>query len=130
MIVVDVEQKQVERGNSLRNAGFYGLPVFGRQDARNNVERQDPVDGVPVRVNREGDSEIEQFTLRVARPPPQRGTVEAVQAPADLPGVPEPATAEHFAEIAAGIVIREWAGEGVFGHRAVHEPSELALPRP
>lgn len=82
-LVIDVVEKQVERPNALNDAALDRRPIRGRDDARDDVKREDAVDRILVAVNRECDAEVEQLLLGFGRPPSQRLEV------AGLEGVPE-----------------------------------------
>ena len=62
-VVIDVPEKRVQRGDALAHAAIDMVPLGRGQDPRHQIERQDAVDRVAVRVNREGDAEIVQLGL-------------------------------------------------------------------
>ena len=58
LLVVDVVEQQVERGDPLDDAALEVAPLLGRQDSRQDVERQDSVDRIRFRVDRKRDPEV------------------------------------------------------------------------
>ena len=104
LLVVDVLDEPVDRGDALDAARLDDLPVGGRDDARDDVEGQDAVDRVLVGVNGEGDAEIEELAVGGARAALQRRGLEAAEALPDFLGVrrrPSRRRPEHFAVVAA-----------------------------
>ena len=63
--VVDVVHEAVERRDPLAQAGLDDRPVGGGDDARDRVERQDPLGGGRVvRVDREGHAAMQERAVR------------------------------------------------------------------
>ena len=56
LLVVDVVQEEIERGDALDQSLFDGLPFGVGNDARHEVEREDPLGPLIVIVDREGDA--------------------------------------------------------------------------
>ena len=54
--VIDVVQKQIERGDSLHETALDQFPFVGRDDARNQIERKNPFRSLIVVVDGEGDA--------------------------------------------------------------------------
>ena len=67
LLMVDIVEQQVDRGDPLRDAALEMLPFVARQDSRDHIERQDPVDRFGFRINRKGDSEIVELRIGIAR---------------------------------------------------------------
>ena len=59
-LVVDVFQKEVERGDPLGQSHLHGRPFGGRDDARNQVVREDLFGSFLAAVDREGDALIQE----------------------------------------------------------------------
>ena len=55
-LVVDVLEKQVDRGQPLRQAAIERAPLGGGDDARQQVERKDALGALFVAVDGEGDA--------------------------------------------------------------------------
>ena len=66
--MIDVVQEKVQRLDALLHAGLDLGPGVGRQNARDDIERQDAVDGVLFGIDRERDAEVEQLPLGVGGP--------------------------------------------------------------
>ena len=104
--MIDVPQEQVQDLDPLFDAAFQHGPFRRRQRRRDHVERQDPVDRLPVGIDRERDAQIEQFAFGILRPRGQFLHIHPGQAVDDgcvacaVPGL----RAGQFAEIAARVV--------------------------
>ncbi len=109
LLVVEVLEEQIEGGHPLHQPGFQRRPVLGRDQARDHVERQDPVDHVALRVDREGDAEIVELALGSMGTPPQGRQAQLVEPSAHRRGMRQgPAgQAEQLAVEAAGVVALE-----------------------
>ena len=83
LVVIDVVQEQVQRGDPLRDACLQMLPFRCGDHPRDDVERQDAVDGVLVGIDDEGDAEIVKLPLRILRASAQFIEVECCQPLAD-----------------------------------------------
>ena len=74
LLVIDVVQEAVERGDALDQALFHARPFVGRDDARNQVERDQPLGAGAVlvlrAVDREGDAHAAEDHLRFLAPGP------------------------------------------------------------
>jgi hypothetical protein len=70
----------IERLHPLLHAALDAIPVVGRQDPRDGIERQDAVDGVFLGVDSERDPEIVELELGVALALAQLLDGDAVQA--------------------------------------------------
>ena len=55
-LVVDVLEKEVDRDQPLRQAALQRVPLARRDDARQQIEREDPLGALLVAVDREGDA--------------------------------------------------------------------------
>ena len=64
--MVDVVEEEVERGDPLDQAGLDLLPLARRDDARERVEREDPLRALVVAVDREGDALLEEQQFEAA----------------------------------------------------------------
>ena len=62
---VDVLEEQVERGDALDQALFEEAPFGARNDARHDVERDQPLGGVLVAVDAEGDADAAEHVFRL-----------------------------------------------------------------
>ena len=125
LLVIDVVQEQIERADPLPHAGLDGPPVRSRQHPGNDVERQDAVDGVAIRIDREGDAEVEQLVLGGLGAPTQLGEIHLREASADLRGVRRrrlPA-AVHLAPEAVVTVARKRAGRSRDRHSCAIPPA-------
>ncbi len=116
LLVVDVLQEQVERGDSLLQPALQPLPFVVTDDPRDDVERNDPLGALPVAVDVERDAKLDHRA--VGGPLPANQVVRRHAAhPLEqrLAIGPRPARAvEHFV-IKAGRLV---AGEGTpaIGH--------------
>ena len=54
--MIDVVQEKVERGDALGQAALDQVPFARRDDARDQVERENPLRSLVVVVDREGDA--------------------------------------------------------------------------
>ena len=97
-------QEQVDRGDPLAHTGFNLLLVLYREHPRNDVERQDTVDGIAVSIDRKRDAEIKEFTPRVSRPAAQRRQVKPFQPLANALGVPQATPPDHLAIVFLWVV--------------------------
>ena len=62
---VDVLEEQVERGDALDEALFEEAPLGAGNDARHDVERDQPLGGVLVAVDAEGDADAAEHVFRL-----------------------------------------------------------------
>ena len=110
LVVVDVVQQVVERGDALAHARLDARPVLRREHARDAVEGKDAVDRVALGIDGEGDAEVAQLRVGVRGTTLQLLQRERGEAIADrLPS----AAARHLAPETAGVV----AGKDWVGHR-------------
>ena len=58
LVVINVVEQEVDRGDPLDDPALDVAPFLGRQDARQDVERQDPVDRLRIGIDRKGNAEI------------------------------------------------------------------------
>jgi hypothetical protein len=72
LVVIDVMDKAVERGHALHQALFHAGPFVGRDDARNQVERNQPLIAGAVfvlgAVNGEGNADTAKNQLGLFAP--------------------------------------------------------------
>ena len=61
--MVDVLAEQVQRGHALDEPALDRLPLVGGDDARDEVEREDPLDAGVVAVDGEGDALVAKNAL-------------------------------------------------------------------
>ena len=111
---VNVAQEEVEGGDALDAGALQQIPFAGGDDARDTVERQDAVDRGGVRIDREGDAEIDQLGFRRRGAGAQGVEPDAAES-LDQPFGHRPgihALAGQLTEIAARIVI----GPGMLKH--------------
>src|SRR5258708_19474415 len=54
-LVVDVMQEKIQRLDPLAQARFQPTPLGGRDDARNHVERNQPLSSAPASLDPKGD---------------------------------------------------------------------------
>ena len=62
-VAIDVAQEQVERREALLQAGFDPRPFLGGDDARQEVGRDDPLGGLIVAIDGEGDALLQEGLL-------------------------------------------------------------------
>ena len=55
-LVVDIAEKEIERGDALDEASLDGRPFGGRHQPRQQVERKDALHAFGLAVDREGDA--------------------------------------------------------------------------
>ena len=108
--MVDVADERVERGHALAHAALDHAPLARGQHARDQVERQDAVDGVLVGIDCEGDALVEQLDLGDLGAAGELGGVHGGQARGDEldRGIVDGAV-HHLAEEAAFVVAVEKA---------------------
>jgi hypothetical protein len=75
LAVVDVVQKGVQREHALNHAALDVIPLGARDHARDEVEREDPLEALLLAVDREADALVEE--RRVDRVAPGRELVDA-----------------------------------------------------
>ena len=63
LVVVDVVQERVQRVHALAQAAIEHLPLVGRNDARNDVERNQALGAGLLAVDREGDADAMERAL-------------------------------------------------------------------
>jgi hypothetical protein len=68
LVVVDVMKEQVERPDALCEPAFESIPVRARDHARDQVDREDPLEGVLGVVDGEADALVQKGC--VDGPPP------------------------------------------------------------
>ena len=68
LVVVDVVEEEVERGDALAQPALDVLPLGARDDARDQVEREDALEPLLLAVDGEGDALVEE--RGVGRVPP------------------------------------------------------------
>src|ERR1700692_65976 len=64
LAAVDVIEEEVERRQALLQAGFYPLPGLGRDDPRDDVEGEDLLRSLGVRVHGKGDPVVAEHLDR------------------------------------------------------------------
>ena len=64
-VMIDIVQEQVQRLNALLHAGFDRSPGGRRQNARNDIERENAIDGVFLGIDSKSDPQIEKFPFGV-----------------------------------------------------------------
>ena len=60
LVVVDVADEEIERGDPLHEPGFELLPLDGRDDPRHEIEREDALDALLLAIDGEGDALVDQ----------------------------------------------------------------------
>ena len=75
-LAVDVLQEQVERRDALRQPALDHLPLAGRQDAREQVVREDALRAVLLTVDREGDALVQECEVCRRLPLPELGRID------------------------------------------------------
>ncbi len=60
LLVVNVVQEKIERGDPLGQAAFHQVPFAPRDDARDEVERENPLRALVVVINRKGHALAEK----------------------------------------------------------------------
>ncbi len=88
LVVVDVPEKVIERGDPLLDPGFQPGPVAARDHPRDHVEGQDAVDRVALGIDGEGDPEVIELQLGVAGSPAQFLQIHGVQPLANMRRMP------------------------------------------
>jgi hypothetical protein len=106
LLMIDVVEEEVERGDALDHARLDVLPLRRRQHARDHVEWQDAVDSVLLGIDGEGDAQIEQLVLGVAGAAAQLVDGDAAETLAQRLGVGRRRIdpAEQLAVVAACVV--------------------------
>jgi len=61
--VVDVVQEHVQRANALAQPGLELAPLFRRDDARDDVERDQPLGASRLAVDGEGDADAPEHEV-------------------------------------------------------------------
>ncbi len=119
LLVIDILDEPVERGDALDDAALDHCPFFRGEDAGYDVERQDPVDLLAVGVNGERDAEIEELVLCGLCAAPKFRQAQAVDAFAHRPGMRRRhlRCTEEFAIEPARLVVFEQSGRFPDGHR-------------
>ncbi len=56
LLMIDVVEEKVERGDALNQTSFQVLPFAGGDDSRNHVEREDTFGSLGIAVDIEGDA--------------------------------------------------------------------------
>ena len=109
LIVVNVFEETIQSGDALDDAALDLAPLPGSQDARNDIEREDPVDLVAAGVDRKSDAEVEQLALRSQAATPEVGQGVPVEDLLDLDGAAggEVGRSGQFAIETAGVVALE-----------------------
>ena len=131
LAVVDVGEEGVERVHALDHAALDVIPLLARDDARDEVEREDPLEPLLLAVDREADALVEE--RGVDRVPPRRELLDAQRR--ELLGEravvrPRPAgRLEHLVEERPGLIAALEGENGCFGrggHRSSVVPSPVA----
>jgi len=73
LVVVDVVQQVVQRGDPLPDPGLDGRPIGRGQHTRDAIEGQHSVRRVALRIHREGDAQVAQLGIGVRSAPLQLG---------------------------------------------------------
>jgi hypothetical protein len=122
LLVVDVADEGVERGHALPHAAFDHIPFGGGEHAGDQVERQDAVDGVLIRIDGEGDALVEQLGLGEIGTAAQFGRLDAADALGDQRhgGIMRRAIHQFAEEFAALVAIQQPVGR----------QHTMPLPRP
>jgi len=71
--------KRVERGDPLLEAGLDPLPIGRRDDARDEVERENLLRAALVGVDGEGDASLEEVCVRDLPPPRELALADPVE---------------------------------------------------
>jgi len=71
LLVIDVVEQEIERGDPLDNAALDLPPFLGRQHPRDRIEGQDAVDCAVRRIEREGDAVIVERLFGGGGAPPE-----------------------------------------------------------
>ena len=104
LVVVDVVEEDVDRLHPLNAAALDKLPFGAVEDARNEVERDQPLGRAAVGIDGEGDAEAAKQLLRRDLLGDERFDREAVEQPGKV-GISEPHPAvgsAHLIEKSAG----------------------------
>ena len=65
--MIDVVQKQIERGDALHEPALDQFPFLRRNDSRDQIERENPFRALVVVVNRKGDALLKKVDAASAR---------------------------------------------------------------
>ncbi len=131
LTVVDVGQEGVERVHALDHAALDVVPLVARDHARDEVEREDPLEPFLLAVDGEADALVEE--RRVDRVPARRELLDAQRR--ELLGeraVVGPGSAgrlEHLVEERPGLIAALEGENGCLG-RGGHGSQECRAPSP
>ena len=133
LVVVDVVQEEVERAHPLDQAALEPVPLRAGNHARDQVEREDPLDPLLLAVDREADPLVHERELD--RVPPLLELLEAE--PAELlreravVRPRRPGRREHLVVERAGVVrlAKRRCGHGLEHRRRRSEPRRSLTPR-
>jgi hypothetical protein len=109
-VVVDVVDEQVECPDALPEAALDGAPVLRLDDARDDVEGEDPFLPLVVAVDVEGDPEIEEGGFGSTLPAEQLPLRKRLDAPDEQRGARtrfRPPAEEGLVVVALGVVSLE-----------------------
>ena len=74
LLAVDVGEKGVERRDALDQPSLHRRPFGLPKDTRDDVERNQPLGGVGIAIDRKGDADAAEEQLGL--PPPRRHHIE------------------------------------------------------
>ena len=113
LLVVDVVEEPIQCCDALNAATLDVRPIVTREDSRDHVEGQHPVDRIAVAVDGERDAEVVELAVARLCASLKRRDLHVAHPIADRVGVRGgvSAAAEHFAEESCAIVV----GEKPFG---------------
>lgn len=106
LVVVDVVEEEVESADALLQAPLHARPLGGRDDARHQVEGEDPLDALLVAVHGEADPLGQERRVGDAAALLEAGGGEAGELPVQRAVVlaRRPVALDHLVEERAGIV--------------------------
>ena len=106
LLVVEVVQEEVQRRDPLDEAGLKARPFAGRDDSRDQVEREDPLGALRVIVDGEGHAAPQEGEVDRCAPPFKLGERKGAQ-PLDetaIMGTNGAACCVHLVEKIAGVI--------------------------
>ena len=124
-LVIDVLEEEIEGGDALRQAALDGVPVTGRDDARQQIVGEDALGRLVAAVDGEGDALVEEGQVRLLLAAQQLLGRQLQQLLVQLAVVTARLrlAVEHLVEGVREAVAGEQIRSGLCGHR-VAKPSE------
>ena len=131
LLVIEVVQEHIQRGDALHQPALDVLPLGARDDARDGIEGHDPLRALVVAIDGEGDALIEEGLRREAILPLDLRVGQFVETPEHRAAMRahRAGRAEHLIEKIADLVVAEMIAHKSARPRLCHHQHRLVFVR-